>query len=117
MHQHLHIHLNLNLHTNSHLHLHMQPLTILGELATCHTSLVSAYGSLNCSYLEVVPGLWREEEVEVVGREKCGGVGTGKARRECSGGGLVHLKYREARLQETVQWRLQVGRWPGGAMA
>lgn len=87
-----------------------QHLTMLNDFASGHNSNVSAFGSLNCSYLELVPSLWVEEEIEVVSQQSCPGTGTGKQHVECCGPAVVTLCYPEAQLQETLQWRLHENR-------
>ena len=87
-----------------------QHLTMLNDFASGHNSNVSAFGSLNCSYLELVPSLWVDEEIEVVSQQSCPGTGTGKQHVECCGPAVVTLCYSEAQLQETLQWRLQENR-------
>ena len=48
-----------------------QPLAPLVELATSYATTASAYGSVNCSYLEVTPALWQNEQVEAVVCQTC----------------------------------------------
>ena len=87
-----------------------QHLSLLNEFTSAHNSNVSAFGSLNCSYLELVPSLWKDEEIEVVSQQNCPGTGTGKQRVDCCGPAVVTLCYSEAQLQDTLQWRLQENR-------
>ena len=87
-----------------------QPLALLSSLASTHTTTVASYSSLSCSYLELAPSLYQDEEVEAAARVPCPGTTVGKQKLECAGGGLVQLSYQEARLQEAVQYRLEAGR-------
>ena len=73
------------------------PLNCLQELAQAHGHSVSALGCLNCSYLELVPSLWAEEEVSVYVAAACKGSMQGKERVACSGPALVQLNYTEVR--------------------
>jgi hypothetical protein len=86
------------------------PLSHLQELAQAHGHNVSAFGSLNCSYLELVPGLWVEEEVQVHVAAACKGTTVGRERLACSGPALVPLSYMEAKKQEGIASRLAANR-------
>jgi hypothetical protein len=86
------------------------PLSHLQEMAQAHGHNVSAFGSLNCSYLELVPGLWVEEEVQVHVAAACKGSTVGRERRACCGPALVPLSYMEAKKQEGVASRLAANR-------
>ena len=86
------------------------PLSILNEMSSVFSSNSSAYGSLNCSYLELSPQLWRDEEVETLVKQTCPGTKKGKEKIECLGAATVLLKYSEARKQEAVSVKLETNR-------
>ena len=49
------------------------PLQSLNDFSEAQSNNIGAYGSLNCSYLELVPWLWKEEEVSTYVNVPCPG--------------------------------------------
>ena len=91
------------------------PLGVLSEMSTSFSNNTSAYGSLNCSFLEMSASLWRDEEVETLVQKSCPGTKRGKEKIDCCGAAKIVLKFSESRRQEDVAVRLENNRkdWGG----
>jgi len=86
------------------------PLTSLNDFSENQCNNISAYGSLNCSYLETIVNLWSDEEVSVYATVACPGSQVGKEKVACSGPALINLSYYEARKQEGVAVKVETNR-------
>ena len=91
------------------------PLGVLNEMSANFSTSTSAYGSLNCSFLEMSPSLWRDEDVETLVQKCCAGTKRGKEKFDCSGAAKIVLKYCESKRQEDVAVKLENNRaeWGG----
>ena len=91
------------------------PLGILNEMSANFSTNTSAYGSLNCNYLEMSPSLWRNDDVETLVLQCCPGTKRGKEKIECSGAAKVVMKYCESKRQDDVAVKLENNRaeWGG----
>jgi hypothetical protein len=92
------------------LHFLQNPLAMLCDMSTQFSTHTSAYGSLNCSYLELVQMLWKEEDMEVFVKKTCPGTKRGKEKFDCSGAAQIVLAYTEAKKQEVVAVRIETNR-------
>ena len=88
----------------------MGPLLCLNDFSENQLNNIGAYGSLNCSYLELVPNLWKEEEVSLYVSVPCSGMQVGKEHVACSGPGLVNLTYDEAKICEGIKVSIETNR-------
>ena len=86
------------------------PLQALNDFSDSQCNSISAYGSLNCSYLEVVSSLWREEEVTVYVTSACPGTKEGKQVIACSGPAVIPLTFFESKEQEGVAVKIEANR-------
>ena len=92
------------------LHFLESPLSVLNDESGKFSANSSAYGSLNCSFLELSPMLWKDEEVETLIKKTCPGTKRGKEHVDCLGPAKILLKYTESRRQEDVQVKLDNNR-------
>merc|ERR1719474_1372525 len=92
------------------LHFLETPLGVLNEMSSRFSTNTSAYGSLNCSYMELSPLLWKDEEVETLVKKTCPGTKRGKEKIECSGAAKILLKYLEAKKQDNISVKLENNR-------
>ena len=86
------------------------PLGILSDMSTQFSTNTSAYGSLNCSYLELVPMLWKDEDIEVFVKKTCPGTKRGKEKFDCSGAAQIVLNYTESKKQEAIAVKIEANR-------
>ena len=86
------------------------PLSVLNDMSAGFSTNTSAYGSLNCSYMELSPLLWRDEEVETIVRKACPGTKRGKEKIDCCGPAKILLKHSEARKQDDIRVKLENNR-------
>ena len=88
----------------------MGPLASLNDFSDHHCNNISGYGSLNCSYLEMIVNLWTDEEISVYCSVACPGSKVGKETVACSGPALINLSYFEAKRQEGVSVKIDTNR-------
>ena len=86
------------------------PLNSLNDFCENHCNNISAYGSLNCSYLEKVTKLWTDEEMSIYVSAACPGTTVDKEKVACSGPALVNLTYFDSKKQEGVAVMLENNR-------
>jgi len=92
------------------LHFLDSPLGVMNEMSRNFSSNTLAYGSLNCSFLELLPMLWKDEEVETLIKKACPGTKRGKEKIECCGSAKILLKYSEAKTQDDIAVKLENNR-------
>ena len=88
----------------------MGPLQTLNDFSDNHCMNISGYGSFNCSYLEIIENLWKNEEVSVYVPAACSGRTVGKEHIACSGPAIVNLIFTEAKKQEGIAVKLEANR-------
>ena len=86
------------------------PLNSLNDFSENQCNNISAYGSLNCSYLETVANLWSDEEVSLYISVACPGSQVGKEKIACSGPALINMTFFEAKKQEGISVKLETNR-------
>ena len=86
------------------------PLQSMNDFSDYHCHNISLYGSLNCSYQEIVSSLWREEEITLYVTAACPGMMEGKEKRACSGPALVPLTFYEFKIQEGISVKIETNR-------
>ena len=86
------------------------PLETLNQMSAGFSSSVSAYGSLNCSFMELSPSLWNDEIIETLIKKSCPGTRKGKEKMECFGPAKILIKYSEAKKQDDISVKLENNR-------
>ena len=92
------------------LHYLETPLETLNQMSAGFSTNVSAYGSLNCSFLELMPSLWNDEIVETLVKKMCPGTKRGKEKIECFGAAKILMNYSEAKKQDHISVKLESNR-------
>ena len=92
------------------LHYLETPLETLNQMSAGFSTNVSAYGSLNCSFMELTPSLWNDEIVETLVKKMCPGTKRGKEKIECLGAAKILMNYSEAKKQDHISVKLENNR-------